>query len=183
MFIYTFKSATLKLITLLFCVGVIFLVAVLEGSFFKASPVPYENQAVNATNSYESTVNTKNEIKCDTNELRVNYLASLGWQVDKSPYETQEIVIPATFNSVYSNYNSLQKKRGFDLSSYKGKTATRYSYNIINHTDKSQKVRANLIILDSRLVGGDISSTALNGFMKSLCPFNNFDKDNWTTGR
>lgn len=188
MFIVSFKSSTIKLFALLFCVGVIFVVAVFEGSFFKSVAVPSENQAVNTLPISQNTVNTKNsanksEIKCDTNESRVSYLENLGFKVDKAPFETQEIIIPSTFNSVYSNYNSIQKKEGFDLSAYKGRTATRYSYSILNFPDKTQKVKANLIILDSKLIGGDISSASLDGFMKGLCHFDDFTKTTQTAGR
>lgn len=176
MFVFTLKSTTLKLFALLFCVAVVIIAATVEGSFHTDNiAVPSSDQAVQSqtnlatTEEINKSVQNRSEVECNTNELRVSYLENLGWQIDKSPFETQEIIIPSKFNSVYSNYNSLQKINGFDLSCYKGKTAIRYSYNVLNYPDETQKVKANLIILDGRLIGGDISSSALNGFMNGLC--------------
>ena len=82
------------------------------------------------------------------------------------------LVIPAVFGSVYENYNALQKQCGFDLSLYKGEDAVQYTYIITDYTDDSgntlDNIRMNLIIVSGRIVGGDICSAALDGFMTGL---------------
>ena len=51
-----------------------------------------------------------------TNALRVEYLSGLGYRVDETAVSVKEIVIPEIFSDVYSEYNRLQQRTGFDLS-------------------------------------------------------------------
>ena len=76
--------------------------------------------------------------------------------------------IPKEFNEVYEKYNKLQKQQGFDLEDYKGKTAEVYTYAVKNYGNKKQEVRANLIVCKGQLVGGDVCSAELDGFMQGL---------------
>ena len=48
-------------------------------------------------------------------EKCVELLNSLGWQVEKTPTDTQKITIPAIFDNVYQNYNELQKTTSLEL--------------------------------------------------------------------
>ena len=78
------------------------------------------------------------------------------------------VTIPKEFNEVYEKYNKLQKQQGFDLEDYKGKTAEVYTYAVKNYGNKKQEVRANLIVCEGQLVGGDVCSAELDGFMQGL---------------
>ena len=80
--------------------------------------------------------------------------------VSETPYEVVEFTIPAEFNEVYSRYNELLKTAGYDLSPYKGKLCKRYTYLI-----PSQNARANIIVYNGEIIGGDISSITLDGIM------------------
>lgn len=80
--------------------------------------------------------------------------------VSERPYEVVEFTIPETFNDVYTRYNNLLKENGYDLSLYKGKTCKRYTYLI-----PSENARANIIVHDGKIIGGDISEITLDGFM------------------
>ncbi len=51
-----------------------------------------------------------------TTEARVEYLASLGWEVDPASETATEIVLPDEMGGVLAEYNELQKQQGFDLS-------------------------------------------------------------------
>ncbi|MBR3149969.1 MAG: DUF4830 domain-containing protein [Eubacterium sp.] len=105
-------------------------------------------------------------VSCATSEERAAYLESLGWEFDGT--SEKEITIPASFNRVYENYNAIQKKQGFDLSKYKGKTATMYTYNITNYKD-NKNVIANLMICDGVLIGADLCDpSAKDGFLIAL---------------
>ena len=97
-----------------------------------------------------------------TNSIRVEYLNSLKLYVDDASVLSKDIIIPESFTEVYKNYNKLQKKSGFDLSEYKGKKATVYTYklNEINNV--------NIIVCNGQIIGGDISNIKLNGEMKPL---------------
>ena len=53
-----------------------------------------------------------------------------------------------------------------DLSKLKGKKVKRWTYEVTNYPKQTEGVRANLLVLDGKVVGGDIcSNDAANGFM------------------
>ena len=100
-----------------------------------------------------------------TNEDRVKFLEQFGWEVTPEPVEVCDIIIPAKFNAVYENYNNIQKTQGLDLSKYKQQSCTRYTYQILNYKNAPNNVRANILVLNNRVIGGDICSVELDGFM------------------
>ena len=99
-----------------------------------------------------------------TNEERVAFLESFGWQVQAEPTETREVMIPAQFNDVYTAYNVMQQAQGFDLEPYAGQICTQYVYKVENHPGDDQ-VYATLLVYGDEIIGGDIASTAVDGFM------------------
>ncbi len=99
---------------------------------------------------------------------RAKFLLSYGWEVSTVPIEIVEINIPTEFNEVYKKYNQLQISQGFDLTPYKGKAVTRYTYSIINYPDGIKNVRANLLVYKNKVIGGDICTLDLHGFMHSF---------------
>ncbi len=101
-------------------------------------------------------------VKAETNAKRIKIINNIGVEVEENPNE-KEIVVPNTFSSVYNNYNELQKKAGFDLSKYKGNSATVYTYK-----EKNSDRIVNLIVCNGVLIGGDITETALGGKMLPL---------------
>ena len=108
MFIFSTKLTKGKLLTLALicaCLAVILIVSLPKGDVGTAAQ----------------------SLKGKTNEQRVAYLESFGWQVEAEPTQTVSVVIPATFDETYESYNLLQKTQGFDLSAYQGKKATRYT--------------------------------------------------------
>ena len=107
-------------------------------------------------------------VAAETEEQRTAYLQSLGWQLAAGEPEARDITIPAEFDDVYQSYNDLQKEQGFDLSDYKGKQAVRYTYMIANYPDHPDGVQANLLVCDGILIGGDVCSVEMNGFMHGL---------------
>ena len=104
------------------------------------------------------------DINGSTNAQRVDYIDSLGCKADETALSSKETVIPQSFGKVYEKYNSLQKKAGFDLERFKGKPATVYTYGLADNPDTI----VNLIVVNGCIVGGDISSAALDGFMLPL---------------
>jgi hypothetical protein len=106
--------------------------------------------------------------KVKSNEQRVSYLQGLGWEVSQTPLEEQEVTIPKTFNEIYTSYNELQKAQGFDLTDYAGLRVTRYTYEVRNYPDASDTVVADLLVYKHKVIGGDVQSTALDGFMQGL---------------
>ena len=110
-----------------------------------------------------------NDTTVKTNDDRIDYLGTFGWTVSGEPKETVEVVIPKDFDDTYKEYNLLQKSQGFDLSDYKGKTVTRYTYEIQNYPSKtSDTVNVNILVYKNKVIAGDVTSTSLGGFMHGL---------------
>jgi hypothetical protein len=95
------------------------------------------------------------------------FLSGYGWVTESAPYETKEVTIPASFSAVYNEYNEMQKQQGFDLSQYRGEKATQFTYRITNHPAEGD-VFANVIVINNRIVGGDICSHTLDGFLSTF---------------
>ena len=103
-----------------------------------------------------------------TTEDRVRFLAACGWEADPSSEQEQLIHIPEAFPPVYEDYNALQLSQGYDLRDYAGEDCTLYTYDVTNWPDETQTVLANLYLFRGRIIGGDVHSTNLDGFMIGL---------------
>ncbi len=113
-------------------------------------------------------IDSKEKINISDNGSIVEYIESFGWCVEKEPIEKELVFIPSQFNDVYLGYNKIQKEQGFNLEKYKGEEVYRYTYKVTNYSDKDN-VRLNLLIeKNGRIIGGDICSTELNGFMEAF---------------
>ncbi len=112
------------------------------------------------------TASTAQKVK--NNEQRIEFLESLGWKVSSDAICEKVIVIPREFSQVYKAYNELQQAQGYDLSKYCGLEATVYTYSIENYSGYNGRVVADLYILNSEVIGGDVHSLALDGFMHGL---------------
>lgn len=111
----------------------------------------------------------KDTVKGETNEERVSYLSTFGWDVSADPVEVVSVTIPEQFDATYNEYNALQISQGFDLNGYKGDEGTRYTYTISNYPNATDaQVLANVIVIDDRIVAADVSSVSAGGFMHSL---------------
>ncbi len=154
MFIYSVKASSIRFFTVL-----VLSVALLTALIVLVPT--YEPLSVSAS----ETVNF-NKIK--TNEDRVNFLARLGWQVEEKALEEVAVTIPDEFDAVFIEYNNLQKELGLDLSRYKRKDVVRYTYRVTNYPDYDGMVYASLLIYKNKVIGGDICSADVNGFVTSL---------------
>lgn len=56
------------------------------------------------------------------------FASALGFTLSKNPTAIQKVRIPENFSSIYNEYNEEQKSMGFDLTPYKGKKCTLYTY-------------------------------------------------------
>jgi hypothetical protein len=115
--------------------------------------------------SEKKVKSTPTTLVASTNEQKIAYLKSFGWEVDPTPCEIIEVIIPTEFNDIYTNYNNIQKKQGFDLEKLKGKRAKRWTYQVTNYPKPIDNVRANIIEYNSKIIGGDICSYEPDGFI------------------
>lgn len=99
-----------------------------------------------------------------TNEERVLFLKSFGWEMDEAAIETREVMIPETFNEVYTTYNDMQKAQGFDLKPYAGYKCMQYKYLVTNYPSENE-VYATLLVYDKLILGGDLACAEVDGFM------------------
>lgn len=150
MFVYTIRSKTLKWILL------IALCALVVGLFwyFGSSRPASQNGAIvlRAGNAAE----------------RLAFISQFGWDVAEDPVQVTEILIPAEFDEVYEQYNEIQKKQDLDLTPYAGKRVKKWTYAVKNHPGyegRSDVIELNLLILDGLVIGGDVCSTELGGFI------------------
>ena len=103
-----------------------------------------------------------------SNDSRVAFLKSFGWDVTTSPKQSGQVRIPAQSSEVFDRYNALQKSQGYDLNAYAGKTVMRYVYTVKNYPGATEPVYATLLISNNQVIGGDITNTASTGLMQGF---------------
>ena len=99
---------------------------------------------------------------------RLAFLSSLGWEVDPDTEEAGSVKIPSCEDGAMTDYNALMQKGGYDLSPYEGKTVEQYLYQLKNYPNCTQTVWVTLYVYDGCVIGGDIHTAALDGFMHEL---------------
>ena len=116
----------------------------------------------------EETVETVSFSRVKTDEDRLKLLTDLGWKTTGEVVEEESFTLPETFDRVLLGYNEIQKDQGLDLTRYRNKKVTRYTYEITNYPDYEGRVYANLIVWRGRVIAGDISSADPMGFVRGL---------------
>ena len=100
---------------------------------------------------------------------RQQYLADLGYEVLPNKSEVREILIPTESDEAVAEYNRLQLEAGHDLTEYSGKRVKCWTYTVTNYPTEDT-VQAHLYIYKDKIIGGDIASTAQDGFCHGLKP-------------
>ncbi len=161
MFVYTLRANTLRF----FGIVGIALIALVSLILF----VPGYEVATTGTILAEKEKIQYDKIK--TEEDRIAFLAQFGWEVSETAIESTDVTVPAEFDKILASYNEVQKQQGLDLAKYKGKTVRRYTYEIKNYPGYEGKVYVNMLIYKNRVIGGDICSADVNGFIHGFkCP-------------
>lgn len=149
----TVKAKKLKVFGI--CVGIVCAIVVVGTIIMTKGNEPY--------------VNTQYVLNDNTNDFRIAFLNSFGWETSVEPVEVKDVLIPKEFSDVYKSYNELQISQGLDLSKYKSKVVKAYRYEILNYPleDKSLEgtIFANLLVYENEIIGGDVCSVSTNGFM------------------
>ena len=155
MFVDSFKASTLKRLAVIGAsmIALLILLNMIPTYEPTAAMLMYSDAA-----SYQYS-----QIK--TNEDRVGFLKQFGWTVKETPLEEISVTIPGEFDKVFVGYNDLQKQQGLDLSRYRRKEVVRYTYEVTNYPDYEGKVLANLLIYRGKVIGGDICSADVSGFV------------------
>ena len=112
-----------------------------------------------------STKMVKKSLMAKTNDDRIVFLQSFGWEINGEPLEVVELELPEEMDEVLLKYNDIQKEQNMDLEKYGGKRVKRYTYVVENHPSGEEDVRANVLVYKDKIVGGDICTNRLDGFM------------------
>lgn len=153
MFVYAIRSATIK-----FVCAIALSVAVLL-ALVALIPTYHADQ------NDSTAVSDVSYNKIYENSDRLAFIEQFGWKVDATPLESVEVSIPEEFDKVYLGYNEMQKEQGLGLTKYKGKTVTRYTYNVTNYPDYEGDVYISLLVYKNKVIGGDVCSADVNGFV------------------
>ena len=144
MFVYSLKASTLKFFGII-CVAMVALITLIV--FIPTYDSDTGDVPTGATVNYS---------KIKTDEDRIAFLKQFGWEVNPVAVEVKETKIPKEFDTVFNTYNEIQKRQGLDLADYKGKSITRYTYEITNYDGYDGTVYANVIIYKNKVIGGDV---------------------------
>lgn len=153
MFIYSVRSSTVKFFALI-SASLILLVSIF---------------AFGGARAVQASVGV--DIRLDgmkTNEDRLEFINSFGIEVAGEPKESERFAVPDNFDRVLSAYNEIQKQQGLDLTKYKNKKVTRYTYSVSEYEGYDGEVNVNLIIYRNTVIGCDVSSVDPMGFVKPL---------------
>lgn len=156
MFVYSFRASSLKFFGVIALTLVVLISAIAIG---QAGALP---------------ASAAGEIDfggVSTNDDRIEFISQFGIEVSGEPKESVTFSVPEDFDSVISGYNEIQKRQGLDVSKYKNKKVTRYTYEIDGYGDYKGPVYVNLIVYKSTVVACDVSSADPSGFVEPLVKF------------
>ncbi len=154
MFIYSVRASTLKFFAVII-LTVALLVAIIAlgtntGSAFSASSESIDFSGIK------------------TNDDRLEFITQFVSEVSGEPKETVTFSIPENFDRILLSYNEIQKAQGLDITKYKNKKVTRYTYELPSYEEYEKPVFINLIVYRGTVVACDISSADPEGFVKPL---------------
>lgn len=155
MFIYSLRAGTVKLVGVV-CVALTVLITLIAF-------VP--TYTVSSQTSADAGVANYSYDKIKGKEDVVSFLSQFGWEVNAEPVEIKDVTVPAEFDKVFSAYNEMQKEQGLNLSKYKNKEVTRYTFTVTNYPNYVGTVYANVLVYRNRVIGGDICSADISGFV------------------
>lgn len=100
------------------------------------------------------------------NEI-LSFIEDNGWIVDASQLNAVDKHVPEIFDVTYNDYALLQESQGFDISVYKGKIITVYSYPVLNYPgyEDCDNIYIDILVFNGNIIGADICCTSINGFI------------------
>lgn len=164
MFVYSVKTSKVKIVALLIAI------AAVVGAI-----------AMTVTDGKEPVANDGAvNVKAENSAERAAFLSQYGWKISADPVEVSEVIIPEDFDAGYTEYAAMNKAQGFDLEPYKGMRAKRWTYEVLNYPNLENAtgtVQANVLVYNGRVIGGDVCSLELGGFIHGFeIPENNVPK-------
>lgn len=155
MFVVSLSSKIIKKVILVIAAFTAVIFAVLSVGFFDG-----EEKSAEVSSGFNLSASTPEE--------RIEFIKQFGWDVEKTPVEVRDVVIPLEFDDVYENYNTIQINQGLDLKKYAGVRVKRWTYTVKNYPGYGENVdyiRINMLVYNGSVIGGDVCSIKLDGFM------------------
>lgn len=164
MFVYSFRAGTIRVLGVV-CVALVAVIALVAF-------VPTYATAGGADTTVGQLTSQSVSVQYDkikTEQDVVNFLSQFGWQVENKAIEVTAVTVPGEFDKIYAGYNQIQLAQGLDLTRYKGKEVTRYTFKVTNYEGHEGTVLANVLVWRKKVVGGDICSAEVtNGFVQGF---------------
>ena len=159
MFVYSMRASTIKFFGVI-CIALVGLIALiaLVPSYVNGNGMVEAGIANADTKSYNY-----DKIKGESDVA--GFLNQFGWSVDMASVKKEEVTLPDEFDKVLTGYNEIQRAQGLDLSKYKKKRITRYTFEVTNYNGYEGKVLANVLVYRNKVIGGDICSADVTGFV------------------
>ena len=124
--------------------------------------------AVVLCSSPRSLLSTGDMLDVSQTKGREKYLASYGWEIDPDSEEERNVLLPKSFEGAVGEYADMQTRQGYDFASYAGLECRQYTYTVTNYEGCGGTVYATLYIKGTRVIGGDIHSADIGGFMHGI---------------
>ena len=153
MFIFSVRASTVKVFAVLLLTFAVLLSLILSGNTVFASGEPVSSVDL-------SGIKTEDD--------RVAFIEQFGIRVKGAAKESETFVMPENFDRVIEGYNEIQHRQGLDLSKYKKKKVTRYTYEVDGYEGYDGDVFVNILVYRNKVIGCDVSSADPNGFVKGL---------------
>lgn len=99
----------------------------------------------------------------------VQYLNSLGYQLEEGSAQTKKVQIPKEFDQVYQSYNQMQQQCGYDLQNYAGKKVELTTFQVTNDPS-GEEVLLDVLVYKNKIIGGAVYTRSVDGFMRGLTP-------------
>ena len=151
MFVFSVRSSVFRISAVLGSVAVVLSIVLIFSLSERYSYVRYMSASSKAGDADE----------------RIAFISSFGWQIKEDPIDVRQVYIPKEFDDTYKAYNEIQLLQEYDLSDYKGLQVTKWVYRIINYPGYADKdcVQITLLVYNDYVIGGDVCSVELDGFM------------------
>ena len=154
MFIYSIRASTLRIFAVIViaitALAVIVAIGTSDAMAFTASSESVDFDGVK------------------TNDDRLKFISQFINGVSGEPSESVTFSVPESFDRILLSYNEIQKSQGLDITKYKNKKVTRYTYELDKWGEDEVPVFINLIVYRNKVIACDISSQDPTGFVKPL---------------
>ena len=154
MFVYSIRATTIKFFGVI-CVALAALITLIA-----FVPTYVASSAQTGTEGGEISYDKVKGV-----EDAQKFLSQFGWEVDAATAKTVQVTMPSEFDKVFVGYNELQKRQGLDLSKYRNREVTRYTFTVTNYKGYEGTVYANVLVYRNRVIGGDVCSADVTGFV------------------